>query len=531
LSRLWSRFSAWGGVLCAFVFFLFGCIFASYPGLEVDEAMFAAPQFRDWCFYSLPLGHHRVPLMHMSYIGALKTWLYTPILSILSPTPMVLRLPAVLMGSATILLFWAFLNRIHRRRAAWAGCILLATDTIFLLTNTFDWGPVALQHLLAVAAMLLAVRWYQGGGTWPLAAAAFCCGLGFWDKAVFVWIFGGFCAGLLLFARGIWRRLKWRQASLAAVALCLGALPLIVYNLASAPKLATFRSASHFNSGEFQLRRDLLRGTWKGTALFQFFVNEDSAGRQRPPRTPIEQASFKLHAISGDHRTNEIEPALLVALVMLPFLWRTRARNTLLFCVIAATAGWLVMLVSGGGLFVHHTVLLWPLPHLLIAVAFAEASRRLRFGQWVLAAIVCLLAIANVLVTNQYFYQFIRNGARERWTDAIYALSEGLRRTGASQVVFPDWGMLDSICVLNRDTPPTRLAVDPPTKSELELLADAKAIWVEHTPGNEIVEGVNGRVLASARRAGFDAVMLETYNDSNGRPMFQTLRFVASPVK
>jgi hypothetical protein len=91
--------------------------------------------------------------------------------------------------------------------------------------------------------------------------------------------------------------------------------------------------------------------------------------------------------------------------------------------------------------------------------------------------------------------------------------------------------MLDSICVLNRDTPPTRLAVDPPTKSELELLADAKAIWVEHTPGNEIVEGVNGRVLAAARRAGFDAVTLEAYNDSNGRPMFQTLRFVPSPVK
>jgi hypothetical protein len=33
-------------------------------------------------------------------------------------------------------------------------------------------------------------------------------------------------------------------------------------------------------------------------------------------------------------------------------------------------------------------------------------------------------------------------------------------------------------------------------------------------------------VLAAAQKAGFDAVMLATYADTNGRAMFQTLRFV-----
>jgi 4-amino-4-deoxy-L-arabinose transferase-like glycosyltransferase len=464
--------------------------------------------------------------MHMPYIGALKTWLYAPILAVLPPAPMVLRLPAVLMGSATILLFWKLLNRLHGRRAAWAGCVLLTTDTIFLLTTTFDWGPVALQHLLLVAAMLFAVLWYQAGGTWPLPAAAFCCGLGLWDKAVFVWIFCGILAGLLLFARRILRRLRWQDAALAAGALCLGALPLVVYNVAGTPKLATFRSAAHFEPREFQIRLGVLRATWNGSGLISFFANDDSAGQTRSPSTVIEQASFKVHAMTGDHRSNAIEPALIAALLMAPLLWRTRARNTILFCIVAAGMGWLVMLLSGGGGFLHHTVLLWPLPHLFIGVAFAEASRRRSLGKWALVAIVGFLAANNVLVTNQYLYQFVRNGARGSWTDAIYALAGGLRRMDASQVVFPDWGMLDSICVLNRNQPATRLASDPFTKSELEILADAKAIWVEHTPGNETSPGVNSRVMDAARQAGFDAVPLETYADSHGRPMFQTLRFV-----
>jgi 4-amino-4-deoxy-L-arabinose transferase-like glycosyltransferase len=526
LTRFWSRLSPWGGVLCALVFFLLGCIFAGYPGLEVDEAMFAAPQYRDWCFFSIPLRHHRIPVMHLSYCGALKTWLFAPILSVLPPTRMVLRLPAVLMGSATILLFWALLYRLHGRRAAWTGCILLATDTIFLLTTTFDWGPVALQHLLAVAAMLLAARWYRGGGAWPLAAAAFCCGLAFWDKAVFIWIFTGFCCGLLLFASGIWRRMKWRDIALAVGALCLGALPLIVYNLAAEPKFATIRSNSQFTPQPFAPRLNLLRHTWNGSAMLGFIANEDSASQPKSPSTLLERTSFAVRSVAGEHRTNLMTSALLLAVALLPLLWRTRARQPMLFCLIAIPVGWTVMALSNGGFFTHHTVLLWPLPHLLLAVAFAEASHRRTFGRWALAALVGFLAAANLLVTNQYLYQLIRNGAHERWTDAIYALADGLRGSEASQVVFPDWGMLESICVLNRDKPPTRLAAEPFGKSELEILPDTKAIWVEHTPGNEISEGVNGRVLTAAQLAGFDPVMLATYADSNGRPIFQALRFI-----
>src|SRR5208283_2707785 len=262
----------WGGILCALLFFLLGCLFVDRAGLQTDEALFSAPLFRDWKFFSILLGRWKIPVMNMSYIGALKTWIYAPILLLGHPSPASIRLPVVALGAVIILLYWLLLNRVHGRHAAWAGCLLLASDTSFLLTTTYDWGPVVLQHLLLIAAMLFAVRWFQNGAEWNLGIAAFCCGLAFWDKAIFVWVFSGILVWLLMFLPAILRRLTWRAAGLAVAGLCIGALPLIVYNLLSDPKFSTIRSNSHFRFEDYQRKIFILRGAWSGWGMMGYVV-------------------------------------------------------------------------------------------------------------------------------------------------------------------------------------------------------------------------------------------------------------------
>jgi hypothetical protein len=524
----------------AVVFFLLGLAFVDYAGIQTDEALFAAPLFRAWRFFSVRLFHHNVPVMELSYLGALKTWLYAPLLLLWHPTPALIRVPAILMGALTILMFGALLDRVHGVRAAWVGCMLLATDTSFLLTTVHDWGPVALQHLLLVAAMLLAVRWFQAASSISLAGTAFCCGLAFWDKAVFVWVFTGLLAGSLLFARAIRQRLTWRRAAIATGAFCLGALPLIIYNLQPSGAFATIRDNAHrspeFTARWFQYTLSALQSTWDGSALFGYLVNMDAGPRVGAPGSILERASFAIHDLVGDRTSNSMTIALCGALLLLPLLWRTRTRKIMPFSAIAIAVAWMHMVLAGGGGAAHHTVLLWPLPHLFLAAAFAETSLRVRFGKWALAVLVAFLAIGNVLLTNQYLYQFIRNGAAESWTDAIYPLASGLKQAHASQVVLPEWGLTDSLCVLNQDKPPTRVPQDPflaadespaQKQADLELLSDANAIWVDRTPGHEISKGVHQRVLEAARRAGFEPVMLQTYCDRNGRPIFQTFGFTS----
>jgi hypothetical protein len=523
---------AWPAIACALVFVALGSVFVDYAGLQADEVSFAAPLFRPWSFFSVHFFHRSLPLMMMSYYGSLKTWLYAPLLVAAHPNAALIRVPGVLLGGATILLFWALLTRIHGCRAAWVGSLLLATDTSFLLMTTYDWGPVVLQHLLFVAALFFAVRWFQTFRSRSLAVSAFCCGLAFWDKAVFLWVFAGVLAGSLVFASALRRRISRRAAAIGVGALCLGALPLMVYNLAARPRFATIRAnagrSSEFHYSDLPQRLQMMRVTWSGSALFGYLVRENDAAQPDVPASQFEQAVFRLQAFTGEHRNNWMLPALALALGLLPLLWRTPARQPMLFCLIAILVAWGSMIRANGGGSAHQAVLLWPLPHMLLAVAFAEAAQHVRWGRWLLAAGVAALAAGNLLVTNQYLYQFIRNGPADFFTDAIYGLAGGLRQSHARQIVAIDWGLEGPLCVLNRYSPPSIPADDPLSAANLPLLSDPQAIWVGHASGHEVQEGVNNRLWSAARQAGFEPEVLQTYCDRNGRAIFQTFRFQRS---
>ena len=102
--------------------------------------------------------------MMMSYLGALKAWLYRPIFSLFGIGVWSLREPPLVAGALSVWLFYLlFLRRVAGpRAAALIGCSLLAADSIYLLTVCFDWGPVAFQHLLLIGgALLLLLRFYQ----------------------------------------------------------------------------------------------------------------------------------------------------------------------------------------------------------------------------------------------------------------------------------------------------------------------------------------------------------------------------------
>jgi hypothetical protein len=444
IGRMSSRLKLGPGAIGAVIFTLLGLCFVNRAGIATDEAALEATLFRDWRFFSVPLFHHNVPVMELTYIGEFKTWLYAPIFTIWNPTAASIRVPAILMGALTVLLFGALLQRMHGPRAAWVGSILLATDVTFLLTTVHDWGPVVLQHLLLASVMLLAVRWFQTSSRAPLIGAAFCCGLAFWDKAVFLWIFSGLAVGCLLFAREIRARLTRRSVVIAGLAFCVGALPLIVYNLAGPEKFATVKGNLHRSNGlssvwfVYKLRQ--LEGAWDGSSLFGYLVSEDAGPKQGLPNSLLERASFAVHGLAGGHRRNFMTAALCFALLLVPLPWRTPARRALLFGVIAIVVAWLHMALAGGGGAAHHAVLLWPLPHFVIAIALAEASLHLRFGKWALAVLTALLVVGNLLVMNQYLCQFIRNGAPVTWTDAVYPLAEDLKQSHASQILLPDWG-------------------------------------------------------------------------------------------
>lgn len=527
---------------CA-AFFLMGCAFAPTLGIQNDEALFAAGiyeptgmAYHRWIF------GHKLPVMLMTYLGALKCWIYAAVFLLWSPSALSLRIPMVLAAAFTVWLFYLLLRRIASGRAAIIGCFLLATDTTFLLTGVFDWGPVVLQHLCLVGGVLL-LSVYASKGRWPaLAGAGLVFGLGAWDKALFFWLLGGVAVALaVVWPREILRLFTARRAALAACAFAIGALPLLLYNLNPHHRLVTFQSNTSLSAGDLPGKWHMARISLEGNALFGWLVREDhEAPHARPPRTALERASTWLSEASGRPRRNLLGYAFLFALPLGLLLWYRQGWKGEVRVMAAAlvflAVAWLQMaLTQNAGGAVHHTVLLWPAPHLLIAVALGGASRHLPRGGAAAGALTAVLAASGLLVTNNYYAQIARNGGALNWTDAVHPLADLVRRTHARQVYVTDWGILDTLRLLGRGALPLVMASDVVSRAEPDdntlavlegWLSAPGHLFIVHTEGNEFFPGSRTNLLQTAARLGYRSEKLATVADSHGVPFYELLRFV-----
>ena len=75
-------------------------------GIQTDEALLAAGVYEPFApNYVIRVAGLRLPMMTMSYVGTVKSWLYRPILAFRGPSPATLRVPAVIIGAITVWLF------------------------------------------------------------------------------------------------------------------------------------------------------------------------------------------------------------------------------------------------------------------------------------------------------------------------------------------------------------------------------------------------------------------------------------------
>jgi hypothetical protein len=197
----------------------------------------------------------------------------------------------------------------------------------------------------------------------------------------------------------------------------------------------------------------------------------------------------------------------------------------MLFALIAMAVAWAQMAITkGAGGSVHHAVLLWPFPHLIVAVAAAELARRTR---WV-ALPIALVSIGNVLVLNQYYVQARRNGGAGNWSDASYPLAERLIAMKPGPVYLVDWGYFDTLRLLSAGTLRLDWALDYGNDRQIgEWLRIPGAVFVAHSPGSESFQGKREQFLDVTAKLGFARELIGVIEDRNRRPRFEIYRFSA----
>jgi len=475
-------------------------------------------------------------LMLMSYLGTLKTFLYKPLLLWFGTGVWTVREPALLAGAASVWLFYLLLRRTVGERAAVVGCCLLATDTLYLLTSVIDWGPVALQHLLTVGGAFLLVRFYQEGRERELVAGCFLFGLAMWDKALAAWMLSGIgIAAVLILWREIWKVVTARRVAIAALAFVLGAMPLLIYN--GANHWDTFGSNVKKDTSDIPGKFELLLQTVRGIGLVGTLTEEAT-----PPPIPhlpagvLQDASAGLAIQTGHPLRNLMLYGFVLSLLLAPLAWG-RGLRAILFALIAISVAWIQMAITRGtGGSVHHSILLWPWPYLVMAVSLAAASRRVgRAGIPVLAAVTALLAVSSMLVTNEYYFRMVRQGGSIAWTDAIFTLADSLKGRSAPFVFCVDWGILDNLRLIGNGKLPVSDGIEHTSRPELtaedrdairQMVSIPGALFVTHTKETEIFHGNAERLVKAAADAGFRAERVVTLGDTFGRPTFEVFRFL-----
>lgn len=517
-----------GMIAVAAAFVAAGMLFVPRLGIEADEAMVANGLYnhgRAW--YSWKFGNTEVPVMLITYLGAVKTWFYKGVFLFAAPRPIVLRLPMLLFAAGSLWLFFELLDRTIGRRAAWIGTLLLATDTSYLLLNTADYGPVTLQFVFKLAALVLLVRFHRNASKKDLAWAFFLFGLGMWDKALFAWVlFGLAIAAVAVFPHDLRKHLSGANIAVAGLAMLAGALPLVIYNIAR--PLETLRSnvhiGAHLSDTELPHKTNILEQTMDGYVMFGFLTAVDPGPQPGEPKHWYQSLSLAASRWTGHPQRNAMVWAAIGSVLSLAFLgkwlWNSPARSPILFGLVACAATWLPMvLTAGAGGAAHHAILLWPFHMLPIAAVLA----RIPAAPAVL--VTALLCGSNVAVTNQYYADLIQNGPTVRWTDAMDPLQRYLEDIHAQQIVAADWGFLETMNLLSEGELPMAYADTSSDQAVNALLRDPKNVFVTHALGVAYYPEERAALEDAARRENYQEETITTIHDRNGRPTFDVFRF------
>jgi hypothetical protein len=497
-----------------------GMLFVPRLGIEADEAIVANGIYDHGSpWYSWKFGDADVPIMLISYLGTIKTWFYNGLFLFIPPRPIALRLPMLLLAAGTLWLFFELLDRTIGRRAAWIGTLLLATDTSYLLMNTADYGPVTLQFVFKVAALLLLVLFHQTARKQYLASAFFLFGLALWDKAVFGWVlFGLAAAAVTVFPREVRKMLSGASVLVAGSALLAGALPLLIYNIAR--PLETLRSNAHVEQASIVGKADLLRRTMDGSVMFGFMTAVEPGPQPGQPNHWYQRLSLAASRWTGHPHHNAMLIAATACALTLIFLWNTDVRRPILFGVIACAGTWLPMiLTAGAGAAAQHIILLWPFHLIPIAAVLAQipATRA--------AIITALLCGSNLAVTNQYYADLVRNGPAIRWTDAMDPLQRYLTDLRARRIMAADWGFIETMNLLSEGELPMYYADTSSDQAVDAMLRDPSNVFVAHAAGFGFLPNTRAALEDVARREQYQQEPMTTILDRNGRPAFDVFRF------
>jgi len=420
--------------------------------MEQDELLFVNASLgnldNSYIVYEWKLDSVKVPVMLMSYVGALKAYLYTPAVRFLPASPALIRLPMVFVGLFAALVTYLLLRCIFDRQTAAIAIVLILTDPSYIFQIRLDWGPVALMMFLKMASLYCFVKFTATNHRAFLAAGSFLLGLGVYDKANFLWYVVALAvATLAVWPRRVLRLFTFSSTMIVSIFFLLGCWPLLVYNIVT--KGETFRGRLILPEVFWQTvlyRTGLLIEVLNGTAVYRYVNGQ----------LPVHWSKSLLLDSSAT-----LTPLLLVlvVVVLVGTGMRRSYPDAVWFFVVLACGIQLQIYLTFRPIGWHHIMMLYPFPQIVLAYVIhqflvAESGRvfcRLGRTRHLIAVLgLGMLVLSNLVMNARFVKTFICERGKHIWSDAIYDLANYCIANNRMTYLLMDWGANNQLLFLSK---------------------------------------------------------------------------------
>jgi Dolichyl-phosphate-mannose-protein mannosyltransferase len=505
----------------------------SVPGLYYDEAVFAGlakdfvtsqPRLHMPGFEVLNLFGHRLPVFIQFYLGALKSWMLIPAFALFGSTTAVLRLTTLFWGLLTLLFFMLGVKRwLGLRASVIAGAVLVVDPTFFFL-SILDWGGAITALFCRCVACYLALVWWRNRKARALFLASFFLGLGFFNKGDFVaFLIGAGIATSCFYGAQLWGVLHARP-SLAAFAgggFLLGAWPMIL----KIPHAIMFTTSGEAAAGPGELSEKLhtLLAMYDGSYFYRLM----SVGGifEKMYQQPAGVHSFLCFILL----------IAIVSLLAIGFFARKKKQESRVagFLLLGFALTTACVFFMPGAVRIHHAVLVFPFPQLLIAAAFTflwerRSTMLIRGGIRAAILVAMLILIGSQLRAISETERFLHEtGGRGRWSSTFDTFCQENKNRTDLIIVSLDWGFNEQLAFLT-DAPKL---VEPfwalPNFKETlpPLPARPEYLYLSHSTEYSLFR--YDMAYLEAAQSSSENLEIQPYSDQQGRVVFYTIRFRA----
>lgn len=519
-------------VLAAFLFGL-GRQNLSSPGLFYDEAVYAGltkdfltgkpPGFHMPGAATTPVLGGPFPVFVQPYLGALKCWLLIPAFKFFGSTLTVLRASNLFFCATALLIFMLWTWRLLGSCAALIAGILLAFDPAFFFLGAIDWGSLLPSLLCRFAGFFLVLlAWRRQSACWA-ALAGIALGLGFFNKIDFAVLLAGTTAAAVC----AYGRLLKPLFSARRVFLFLFALGFTIGGGMMFLRLpfifsATFSGNNPAHPGELAEKLHTHLAMYDGSYFYRLMDAGGVFDKMYQASSPV-WTPFGIVVLIA---------ALILVADVLGSAKENPARRTKVFLLLSAAFVTLGVLILPGAVRIHHTTLVYPFPHLLIAAAAVALWK----GRWGTIRVQRLAGgLAGITVGLLIVCQFSaivrtqrvirQTGGRGWWSNALVKFCDETKSRPGLVVSSLDWGFNEQLEFLadgpRLEEPFWQFAFG----QQPELPRDANHIYLAHPP-EFALSPLGAQFMASVARENKNAVV-QPWRDGQGKIAFYSIAFTA----